>query len=169
MVDNFPIDHMHVRKFDQYRNNRFPQTTGTVARKLDASLGLNSYVYFQMNHQGQRSTIKVLDANRSMGLPEQGKLKTQSLDGTNSSLLQLHNQSTKDTMPAVRIDLSTKGKADRLPIRVSPVQGYCTISNPFQNGQLNKDRPRYAKRAAPYSECKPCLNLVKLKASTRFN
>jgi hypothetical protein len=59
----FPIDRVHVRKFDHYRNNMFPKSTGVAAHKLDASLGLDFSVYQAMNHVGQRQTIKMLDAS----------------------------------------------------------------------------------------------------------
>ena len=59
---------MSIKSFDFYRNNRFPRSTGLVAAKLDARLGLDYDVYNAMNHQGQRNTIKLLDANQKLGM-----------------------------------------------------------------------------------------------------
>lgn len=59
--DNHPIDRAHVRKFDKNRDNRFPQTTGSIAASLDRKLGIDYELFHQMNKQGQRLVVKTLD------------------------------------------------------------------------------------------------------------
>lgn len=52
---------MHVRKFDIDRNNRFPKTTGVMATKLEAKLGIDYEVFKALNMLGKRNTFKHLD------------------------------------------------------------------------------------------------------------
>jgi hypothetical protein len=61
VIENHPIDRVHVRKFDKNINNRFPQTTGSRAESLDRKLGIDYDVFHAMNKQGQRLVIETLD------------------------------------------------------------------------------------------------------------